>query len=51
MEAWGPMWAPELPLEHYYLLKVQTKSFDGSKVLVDLDSEDVEMSNTLKTDD
>jgi hypothetical protein len=41
--------APGLPWDHYWLT-VQTKAFDGSKVIVHLGSDDVEISDASKTD-
>jgi hypothetical protein len=43
IESWAPG-APGLPWGHYWLT-VQTAAFDGSKVIVHLDSEGVEITD------
>lgn len=40
---------PDVPWD-YYWLEVQTKSFDGSRVIVSLNGEDVELIDAPKTD-
>jgi hypothetical protein len=48
IESWRLM-APDLPWDRYRLT-IQTRSFDGSKVIVHLESDEVEIIAASKTD-